>query len=68
MGTLYNADHTPIDIHVESVAEFQAKWDKRENARGYAEENLAHDSKEAVYKTYAERLVRAFDWPSIGKG
>jgi hypothetical protein len=49
MGTLYNADHTPIEIRVVSLAESQAswrRWIKREAARGYAEAHLAHDSRD----------------------
>lgn len=59
MGTLYNADHTPIEIRVVSLAESQdawRRWIKREAARGYAEAHLAHDSRDQAL-TYAERMV-----------
>jgi hypothetical protein len=61
MGTLYNADHTPIEIRVVSLAESQdawRRWIKREAARGYAEAHLAHDSRDQAL-TYAERMVKA---------
>lgn len=59
MGTLYNADHTPIEIRVVSLDESQAEWRrciKREAARRYAEAHLAHDSRDQAL-TYAERMV-----------